>query len=63
MTGAPRSAATPARSSERPAIQADDVNDIERYTDVGADHVILMSGGPFDLAPLQTLIDQRDSLG
>ena len=45
------------------AIQADDVNDIERYTDVGADHVILMSGGPFDLAPLQTLIDQRDSLG
>ena len=45
------------------AIQADDVDDIERYTDVGADHVILMSGGPFDLAPLQTLIDQRDSLG
>ena len=45
------------------AIQADDVNDIERYSDVGADHVILMSGGPFDLAPLQTLIDQRDSLG
>ena len=45
------------------AIQPDDVNDIERYTDVGADHVILMSGGPFDLAPLQTLIDQRDSLG
>lgn len=43
------------------AIQADDVNDIERYTDVGADHVILMSGGPFDLSPLQTLIDQRDA--
>ena len=45
------------------AIQADDVDDIERYTDIGADHVILMSGGPFDLSPLQTLIDQRDSLG
>ena len=45
------------------AIQADDVDDIERYSDVDADHVILMSGGPFDLAPLQTLIDQRDSLG
>ena len=41
------------------AIQPDDVNDIERYTDVGADHVILMSGGPFDLAPLQSLLDQR----
>ena len=45
------------------AIQADDVDDIERYTRVGADHVILMSGGPFDLAPLQTLIDQRDAPG
>ncbi len=43
------------------AVQADDVYDIERYTDVGADHVILMSGGPFDLSPLQTLIDQRDA--
>ena len=43
------------------AIQADDVNDIKRYSDVGADHVILMSGGPFDLSPLQTLIDQRDA--
>ncbi|MDE0700604.1 MAG: LLM class F420-dependent oxidoreductase [Acidimicrobiaceae bacterium] len=43
------------------AIGADDVNDIWRYTDVGADHVILMTGGPFDLAPLQVLIDQRDS--
>ncbi len=53
----------PSEIERTAAIQADDVNDIERYTDVGADHVILMSGGPFDLAPLQTLIDQRDSLG
>lgn len=43
------------------ATHAGDVEDVERYTTVGADHIIVMSGGPFDLAPLQTLIDQRDS--
>ena len=44
------------------AVQGGDVHDIERYIEVGADHVIVMSGGPFDLAPLQALIDQRNSL-
>ena len=44
-------------------VAGDDVDDIKRYTDVGADHVIMMSSGPFDLSPLQTLIDQRDTLG
>jgi probable F420-dependent oxidoreductase len=41
------------------AVGADDVDDVARYVDAGADHVIVMLGAPFDLAPLQTLLDQR----
>ena len=52
----------PAEIERTVAIGADDVERVERYTDVGADHIIL-SGTPFDLAPLQTLIDQRDAVG
>jgi probable F420-dependent oxidoreductase len=44
------------------AVQGDDVHDIGRYVDAGADHIIVMTGAPFDLRALQTLIDQRDSL-
>jgi hypothetical protein len=44
------------------AVQGDDVHDIGRYVDAGADHIIVMTGAPFDLSALQTLIDQRDSL-
>lgn len=44
------------------AITADEVNDFGRYADIGTDHIILMSGGPFNLAPLQSLLQQRDSL-
>ncbi len=42
-------------------IAQDDVEDVGRYTDVGVDHLIVMTGDPFDLAPLQVLIDQRDA--
>ena len=42
------------------AVQGDDVHDVNRYLDAGADHVIVMMGTPFDLGPLQALIDQRD---
>ena len=28
--------------------------------DAGADHIIVMTGAPFDLGPLQSLIDQRN---
>lgn len=41
------------------AVGADDVHDVARYVDAGADHVIVMLGAPFDLGPLQTLLDQR----
>lgn len=44
------------------AVQGDDVDDVGRYVDAGADHVIVMTGAPFDLGPLQALIDQRESL-
>lgn len=43
------------------AVQGDDVHDIGRYVDAGADHVIVMTGAPFDLGPLQSLVDQRDA--
>lgn len=44
------------------AVQGDDVDDIGRYIEAGADHIIVMVGAPFDLAPLQSLVDQRNSL-
>jgi probable F420-dependent oxidoreductase len=45
------------------AVQPDDVDDIGRYVEAGADHVIVMVGPPYDLAPLESLIAQRDTLG
>ena len=45
------------------AIEGGDVEDVGRYVDAGAEHVIVMIGSPFDLDPLQSLIDQRDALG
>ena len=45
------------------AVNADDVHDIGRYLNVGADHIIVMVGHPFDLDPLAELIAQRDELG
>ena len=44
-------------------IAGDDVDGIERYVDAGAEHIIVMTGDPFDLGPLQSLIEQRDLLG
>ena len=49
----------PAEIERTVAVGADDVDDIGRYVDAGAQHVIVMVGAPFDLSPLQTLIDQR----
>jgi probable F420-dependent oxidoreductase len=44
------------------AVNANDVHDIGRYLDAGATHIIVMVGSPFDLAPLESLIAQRDAL-
>jgi len=51
----------PAEVERTVCIAQDDVEDVGRYTDVGVDHLIVMIGDPFDLAPLQALIDQRDA--
>lgn len=52
----------PAEIERTVAVGADDVDGVERYLDAGASHVIVMTGHPFDLEPLQRLIDQRDAL-
>jgi probable F420-dependent oxidoreductase len=43
------------------AVGPDDVHDIDRYVDAGASHVIVMMGAPYDMAPLESLIAQRDA--
>jgi len=43
-------------------VDADDVQDMGRYVDAGADHVIVALNAPFDMAPLASLIEQRDAL-
>lgn len=52
----------PASIERTVGVGADDVHDIERYVDAGADHVIVMTGAPFDLGPLESLIEQRDRI-
>jgi len=44
------------------AISPDDVEDIGRYLDAGASHVIVGLGHPFDMTPLERLIEQRNAL-
>jgi probable F420-dependent oxidoreductase len=51
----------PAEIERTVAVGVDDVHDIDRYVEVGATHVIVGIGDPFDLSPLETLIAQRDA--
>ena len=61
-SGARSSAATRARSSAPSAIQATEVDDWQAYLDAGAEHLIVMTGPPFDLDPVRKLLDSaRDS--
>ncbi len=53
----------PAEIERTVAIDADDVDDVGRYAEAGASHVIVGLNSPFDLAPLESLIGQRDALG
>jgi probable F420-dependent oxidoreductase len=39
------------------AIQPREVDDWKAYVDAGADHLIVMSGAPFDLEPVRRLLD------
>jgi alkanesulfonate monooxygenase SsuD/methylene tetrahydromethanopterin reductase-like flavin-dependent oxidoreductase (luciferase family) len=45
------------------SIGPDDVEDVGRYVDLGVDHLVVGTGDPFDLGPLESLIAQRDALG
>jgi len=53
----------PAEIERTVAVAGDDVDDVERYLEAGASHVIVMTGHPFDLDPLRRLISQRDAIG
>ncbi len=52
----------PASIERTVAIDPGDVDDVGRYLEAGATHVIVMVGSPFDMAPLESLIAQRDRL-
>ena len=49
----------PAEIERTVAVNADDVDDVGRYVEAGAGHVIVMIGPKFDLDPLARLIEQR----
>ncbi len=42
------------------AINGNEVDDVEAYVEAGATHVIVMTGAPFDLAPVEALLAKRD---
>jgi probable F420-dependent oxidoreductase len=49
----------PAAIERTVLIEGNDVHDIGRYLDAGAQHIIVMCGSPFDLAPVEALLAQR----
>jgi hypothetical protein len=44
------------------SIGPDDVEDVGRYVDLGVDHIVVGTGHPFDLGPVERLIAQRDAM-
>jgi probable F420-dependent oxidoreductase len=50
----------PAEIERTVAVSPNDVEDIGRYLDAGASHIIVMIGSPFDLGPIESLLAQRD---
>ncbi len=52
----------PAEIERTVAVGEGDVEDIGRYVDAGATHVIVMVGNPYPMASLERLIAQRDAL-
>jgi probable F420-dependent oxidoreductase len=53
----------PAEIERTVAVGPDDVDDIGRYVEVGATHVIVMTGHPYPMDALERLMAQRDALG
>jgi probable F420-dependent oxidoreductase len=42
-------------------VSAEDVEIVDDYLDAGATHIIVMTGSPFDLAPIERLVARRDA--
>ena len=42
-------------------ISAEDVAIADQYLEAGATHLIVMTGHPFDLAPVEALVARRDT--
>ena len=51
----------PAEIERTVAISPDDVADVDKYLAAGATHLIVMTGHPFDLGPVETLLAHRDA--
>ena len=49
----------PAEIERTVAIQGNEVDNVDAYLEAGATHVIVMTGHPFDLGPVQTLLAKR----
>lgn len=52
----------PATIERTVAVQESDVDGVERYVEAGASHVIVMTGNPYDMGPLESLMAQRDRI-
>jgi len=44
------------------AISSDEIDNMAEYAEVGASHMIIMAGAPFDMGPLEAALGKRDSL-
>jgi probable F420-dependent oxidoreductase len=51
----------PAEIERTVLISADDVANADKYLAAGATHLIVMTGHPFDLGPIETLLAHRDA--
>ena len=49
----------PAEIERTVAINGGDVDDLDAYLEAGATHVIVMTGAPFDLGPVEALLAKR----
>lgn len=51
----------PAEIERTVAISPDDVDQLGAFLEAGATHIIVMTGHPFDLGAVETLIARRDA--
>jgi probable F420-dependent oxidoreductase len=51
----------PAQIERTVAIQPDEIDSVDEYLAAGAQHFIVMTGAPYDLDPVETLLDRARS--